>query len=100
MTTPEFEGEDTEWERTSTGEYAASIFREFEKAALKTRIFEALRDHPEIDSSDVEISVEEDGDITVRGTVANAESRHLIERTLGTVHAVKSVRNELRNATS
>ena len=60
-------------------------------------ICERLMEHPSIDASDIEVSVN-DGDVTLTGTVENRAVKHLSEAMAETVNGVKEVHNQLRTA--
>jgi osmotically-inducible protein OsmY len=60
-------------------------------------VCERLMEHPTIDASDVEVSVN-NGDVTLSGTVENRAVKHLTEVMAETVSGVKEVHNQLRIA--
>ncbi|HXE58511.1 MAG TPA: BON domain-containing protein [Gemmatimonadales bacterium] len=63
-------------------------------ATLTARVRERLAGHPSVDASRIEIS-SRDGIVTLRGTVANARLRRLIEDAVAAVPDVDDVANEL-----
>jgi BON domain len=60
-------------------------------------VCERLMEHPSIDASDVEVSVNE-GDVTLTGLVESRAIKHLTETMTETVPGVKEVHNHLRVA--
>ena len=60
-------------------------------------VCERLMEHPSIDASDVEVSVN-DGDVTLTGQVESRAIKHLTETMTETVPGVKEVHNHLRVA--
>lgn len=60
-------------------------------------VCERLTEHPAIDASDIEVTVN-DGDVTLTGRVESRAVKHLTEVMVETVSGVKEVHNQLRVA--
>ena len=60
-------------------------------------VCERLMEHPSIDASDIEVTVDS-GDVTLTGTVESRAVKHLTEVMTETVNGVKDVHNQLRVA--
>lgn len=82
-----------------TGPYAGrgpKNYRRSDERILED-VCERLMEHPSIDASEVEVSVQ-DGDVTLSGVVESRAVKHLTEAMAETVTGVKEVHNQLRIA--
>ena len=61
---------------------------------VKDDVSESLERHPDIDASEIEVSVK-DGIVTLSGSVDHRRSKRLAEDLIDTIGGVKDVRNEL-----
>lgn len=62
---------------------------------IREEINEALTRHPEVDASEVEVSVK-DAVVTLSGTIESRQMKQLAEDCTAKVSGVKDVKNELR----
>lgn len=62
---------------------------------IQEDVNERLTRHPDIDASDIEVSVS-DGVVTLSGTVDNRRAKHLAEDVAESVSGVKDVNNQIR----
>ena len=60
---------------------------------------QALADDPELDATEIEVSAK-DGEVTLRGTVSDRQSKRRAEECVEHLPGVQDVRNELRTASS
>jgi BON domain-containing protein len=87
------------WRDDWSGPYAGrgpKGYRRSDERILED-VCERLTEHPSIDASDVEVSVNE-GDVTLSGRVDSRAVKHLTEVMAETVSGVKEVHNQLRVA--
>ncbi|HYG98337.1 MAG TPA: BON domain-containing protein [Terriglobales bacterium] len=64
---------------------------------IREDVSESLEDHPEIDASELEVTVK-DGDVTLTGTVDNRLAKRLAEDVAANCRGVKDVNNQIRVA--
>ena len=83
------------------GPHAGKGPRNFERSAdrIRDEVCEALARHPEIDASEIEVQIE-NGEVTLRGTVADREQKWRAEDVVAGVYGVRDVYNRLRVATA
>lgn len=80
-----------------TGRYAGVGPRGYQRsdARIHEEIVQRLTDHPHVDASDVDVTVDH-GVVTVRGTVDNRRQKYDAEDEAEAVTGVREVRNEIR----
>lgn len=83
------------WRENHVGKGPKGFVRSDER--IREQVCEALADHPEIDASDIEVEVA-DGEVTLKGTVANRSIKRLAEDVLHELKFVKDVHNQIRSA--
>lgn len=66
-------------------------------ARIRDEVCELLANDPEIDATDIEVTVK-DGEVTLSGTVDDRHTKRLAEHVLDDVLGVKDVHNQLRVA--
>lgn len=66
-------------------------------ATIYTEICESLKHNPDLDASDIEVSVD-GGEVTLTGTVGSRDARWLVEDPAESVPGVRAVHNRLRAA--
>jgi osmotically-inducible protein OsmY len=66
---------------------------------IQDEVCELLARHPQIDASDIEVSVN-DEIVTLSGTVPDRQTKHLVEQAIEEVWGVDDIVNRLRIATS
>ncbi|HTO55817.1 MAG TPA: BON domain-containing protein [Myxococcota bacterium] len=62
---------------------------------IQEDVSQALSDHPELDASEIEVSVE-NGEVTLKGTVDERRAKRMAEECIEHVPGVHDVRNEIR----
>jgi hypothetical protein len=104
-----FHGEEGSWRRHArrdeslddqnrwSGPYAGRGPKGYRRSdeRIHEDVCERLMEHPSIDASEVEVSVN-DGDVTLAGQVESRAIKHLTETMTETVPGVKEVHNHLR----
>ena len=82
-----------------TGPYAGRGPKNYRRSddRILEDVCERLMEHPSIDASDIEVTVDS-GDVTLTGTVESRAVKHLTEVMTETVNGVKDVHNQLRVA--
>jgi osmotically-inducible protein OsmY len=58
-------------------------------------VCEALTRHPQVDASEIEITVS-NGEVTLKGTVENRQMKRMAEECAESVSGVKEVENQIR----
>jgi osmotically-inducible protein OsmY len=87
--------EDDRWSGPYAGRGPKGYRRSDER--IHEDVCERLTEHPAIDASDIEVTVN-DGDVTLMGRVESRAVKHLTEAMVETVSGVKEVHNQLRIA--
>ena len=83
--------------RGREGQYAGRGPRGYKRSdnRIEEDINERLTEHPMIDASDVEVSVQ-NGEVTLRGHVDHREAKRIAEDIAESVFGVKEVNNQIK----
>jgi hypothetical protein len=78
-------------------EHGRTASRHYQRRSERIRddVYDRLNDHPNIDSSDIEVQVDQ-SIVTLAGTVHDRREKRLAEDIAGSVSGVRDVQNNLR----
>src|SRR4030095_2408370 len=63
---------------------------------LKEQVCDLLEDNGELDASDIEVRVDEDGTVTLTGTVVSRRMKRVAEDLAGSVTGISDVSNQIK----